>query len=311
MDLEDLKDDMLALRSEAEALPAAVERTLAHIGQLLLEAERVANEFNGTAQAARGDLNELGAALASWQTQAQVWRDEVVSAMQALDAALDEQLPVLETARQDLAGALRDAGQAAAALEGDIKAAASTVEDARSHAVSALDDLGGAALHSEEELRQGVEAARHEGEQLGDGAESGKSELVADLDELKTTVETLARQAEATVADIGSALTQDVDTLTVTVTEAVDVLATAHGAFLEKLEGGVTVRVEAWRNATKEAVAASDELVKDVDHAREQIHESTGTAAASFGVLSGFDGSLGTVIDQVKDAALTAGLEWL
>ena len=58
--------------------------------------------------------------------------------MQALDAALDEQLPVLETARQELAKALQETSASAQTLEQDI------TDDVKS---SDFGVVGGAAYH--------------------------------------------------------------------------------------------------------------------------------------------------------------------
>ena len=56
MDLEELKEDMIALRTEAAALAPAVGETLAHIAELLLKAEEVAQRLHASGQSARAEL---------------------------------------------------------------------------------------------------------------------------------------------------------------------------------------------------------------------------------------------------------------
>jgi ElaB/YqjD/DUF883 family membrane-anchored ribosome-binding protein len=311
MDLEDLKEDMVALRTEATALAPAVGDTLAHIAALLLEAERVAQELHASGQTARLELHELEEALGAWLAQARAAREALVAGMQALDAALDEQLPVLETARQELAQALREVSASALQLDQDIVAGAPKVEVAEKAALSGLESLGSAAQHSEDALRQGVEAAHLEAEQLGDRAESGGNDLVADLGALETTVETLAQQAETTVASIGHELGQRVSELTAAVQEAVQTVENGHEAFLKKLDAAVQARLDDWRQSTQEAVDATDQLVHDVDAARQEVEQGAGAVDTSSSSLSLLDGTLNTVVQEVREAAGTAGIDWL
>ena len=73
----------------------------------------------------------------------------------------------------------------------------------------------------------------------------------------------------------------------------------------------VTGLPEDWRQATQEAVDAADQLVHDVEEARTGIEKSAGTIDTSFDSLSNFDGILNKVIQDVQDAALAAGLDWI
>lgn len=311
MDLEELKEEMVALRAEATALAPAVGETLAHIAGLLLEAERVAQQLQASGQAARGELHELEGALHAWQARARASREAVIAGMQALDAALDEQLPVLATSRQELAQALQETSASALTLEQDIATEAPKVAEAEKAALGGLDGLGGAAQGSEDELKQGAEAARLEGEQLGDRVESGTGELATDLDALRTTAETLARQAEATVANIEVELGQRVSDLTDAVAEAVQTTESGHDEVLVKIDTAATARLDEWRQATQEAVDATDRLVHEVDAARQEIEKAAGAVDTSSGGLSQLGGILDTVTQQVRDAATTAGLEWI
>jgi archaellum component FlaC len=311
MDLEDLKEDMIALRADATALAPAVGETLSHIAGLLLEAERVAQQLHASGQAAHTELTELEAERVAWGTQATASRDEVMAAMQALDAALDDQLPLLETSRQELAKSLQETSGSAQTLEQDITAQAPKVAEAEKAALSSLEDLGEAAQRSEDTLKQGVAAARLEAEQLGDSVESGAGEVGADLAALQTTVETLAQQAEATVTNMGTELGRRVSELTEAVLEAVQTTGNGHEAAQRKLDAAVTARLEEWRQATQEAVDSTDTLVHDVDAARQKIERSAGAVDTSSEGLTRLDGILDTVVQEVKDAALTAGLEWI
>jgi hypothetical protein len=231
--------------------------------------------------------------------------------MQALDAAFDEQLPVLETSRQELAQALQEVSASALQLDQDIVAGAPKVEVAEKAALSGLEGLGSAAQHSEDTLRHGVEAAHLEAEQLGDRAESGGNDLVADLGALETTVETLARQAETAVASIGHELGRRVSELTEAVQEAVQTTENGHEAFLKKLDAAVQARLDDWRQSTQEAVDATDQLVHDVDAARQEVEQGAGAVDTSSSSLSLLDGTLNTVVQEVRDAAGTAGIDWL
>jgi hypothetical protein len=311
MDLEDLKDDMLALRAELKPLLELVQHGLARVAELLKAAEKSAQDMAEAGSHAREELHHVEATVGAWKQEAVAGNEMLTREMQALEDELEAHLPLLQTAREGLAEAQKETSAAAGTMQKDLADGGHQVETADHEAAAALEALGHEAQEGETLLKQSVEGAQTEAHSLE------ADTVLKETNELKTELETLdhdlalyATNVVQKVSDVDRALGTKVDELTTAVGEAIQTMDAGHQAFLQALAAGVQAQLDEWRQKTQDAVDATDELVHDVDQATQKVEKSVEGVESFLKTLEDLPSTIDGIVGAVKTVADTVGVLW-
>jgi len=311
IDLAELGRDMAELKKEATALPLLVQEAFKRIATVGLDMNKFVEELGTARDEAVAAVGEVNTALGAWQQQALQAHHVLDTEDAALQSVLDHHQGLLKERREQLGEDLRHVTEVTGVFQKDLDAQAQALETAHTECVTGLEKLGTEGHDAEEMVRDDTQAAQLEADQTADAARAAADGIELDLTSLGQTMETQAEEAVQRATALGGWMKDRVDALNTAVTDAIDELGTAETGFTQTLTTAVDAELKRWETALQGAIDGTGKLKEETDHASERVSKAAGKLDDSFSVFDVIEDGLKKVIGEVKDAAISAGLDWL
>jgi ABC-type transporter Mla subunit MlaD len=286
-----------AVGQDAEAFQQAVRDLLENVE----EKEGQAREL----------LTRVQAALDAVHDGAEQMNRSLGESLEAAEGAVDEALKALADGRGELRAALQSAGGAMDDLKTNVQDGGGRMEGAQKDAGQALDQLGPAIETERGELDGAIESVEAAVDAVEQALGQGRTTLTEAADELGTTLASLLGEVRERIAQAQTRLTSDKDVHDEALSEVVLDTTTRSEALARTLSEQVQAEVREVLTATMAEVSAGLGLLSEaVAQAEEGCRSAHEQLEEHFTELLARIPPLSTGVDQVRQAAATAGVAW-
>ena len=260
---------------------------------------------------ARELLARVQAALTALHDGSETMGRELGQSLEGAEAAVEDALEALAQGRGELRAALQSAGDAMDDLKTHVQDGGGRMEGAQQEAGQALDQLGQGIETGRGELDGAVEAVEAAAEQVEQTLAQGRTTLTEAAAELGATLSSLLDDVREKIAAAQARVTADGETHREPLTAIVDATLSRSQAIFRTTRERVQAEIrEALTGTMAEVKTGLGLLAEGVAQAEEECRAAHEELEDRFTELLARIPTLQVGVDQVRQAARTAGVAW-
>lgn len=308
--MADLIENMALLNVMVPAVPEQIAPVASSGAEAIAAAKRLIEDAGDKRDEAKQLLQQVTAALTAFRDGAHEDRQRLQQALGVAQGALQAAVAAFEEGEQDVRVAAEGAGNALDQLQQGLVRAAERGTAAQEGLSEKAEAVASGFESAQSDLDSAVDTAAGTAGKIEKAISNGRDAIQSAADELLEEVAPVPDAIESLLGDSTQRLATELTTMQGEVGAALDDLAARGDGAAEALREGLAEQREPLDEAVTDAQNGLAALGETAVTPIEDLAGSRGDAASGTGNLEPQMTALEAGVDNLRQAAATAGIEW-